>query len=125
MAAGFLRKHPLTRFDAAFYEREPSLEVTLTKRFAYALSTTLMYGRRGLKRLLARVAFSNGVVVNIEQIWTLNYMPGDLDLANVDLSQGEHVIGFGSETIRKIIRATYHCRSRAEEDYFLARWIAS
>lgn len=84
-----------------------------------------MYGRRGLKRLLARVAFSNGVVVNIEQIWTLNYMPGDLDLANVDLSQGEHVIGFGSETIRKIIRATYHCRSRAEEDYFLARWIAS
>ena len=84
-----------------------------------------MYGRGGLKRLLARVAFSDGVVGDIGQIWTLNYMPADLDLANVDLSQGEHVIGFGGETTREIIRATYHCQSRAEEDYFLARWIAS
>ena len=27
----FYAEHPLTRFDATFYEREPSLEVTLQK----------------------------------------------------------------------------------------------
>jgi hypothetical protein len=27
--------------------------------------------------------------------------------------------------LRKMIRKTYHCKSRKETDYFLRRWIAS
>jgi hypothetical protein len=52
-------------------------------------------------------------------------MPPDLDIGDIDLAQGEEVAGFNGETIREMIRHVYHCKSRAEEDWFLARWIAS
>lgn len=52
-------------------------------------------------------------------------MPADLNVVAVDLAQGEEVIGLDGETLRKIIHDTYRCKSRAEEDYLLARWIAS
>jgi hypothetical protein len=52
-------------------------------------------------------------------------MPADLDVTKVDLAEGEQVVGLGDETVREIIRNTYRCRSRAEEHFFLARWIAS
>jgi hypothetical protein len=52
-------------------------------------------------------------------------MPADLDIRDIDLSQGKEIVGANGETARKIIRETYHCKSRAEEDFFLARWIAS
>lgn len=29
------------------------------------------------------------------------------------------------ETLRKMIRKTYQCKSRKETDYYLRRWIAS
>ena len=51
--------------------------------------------------------------------------PDDLDVNGIDLARAEEVIGFGGETVREIIRDTYRCRSRAEEDHFIARWIAS
>jgi hypothetical protein len=52
-------------------------------------------------------------------------MPPNLDIASVDLSAGDETAGMNNETIRHMISATYYCRSRAEEDFFLARWIAS
>jgi hypothetical protein len=52
-------------------------------------------------------------------------MPDDLDISDVDLAQGAQIVGLNGETAREIIRQTYHCRSRAEEDFILTRWIAS
>ena len=45
-------------------------------------------------------------------------MPRDLDISDVDLSQGEQRIGDQGETMREMISNTYRCRSRAEEDFF-------
>ena len=113
-------------FDATFYGREPSLEVTLTQEFAYAFMDALASERTSdLSRLIRRVCFSDGTSIGMTGIWTLNYMPRDLDISNVDLSPGEQRIGDQGETMREIISNTYRCRSRAEEDYFLARFIAS
>jgi hypothetical protein len=114
-------------FDATFYDREPLLEVTLSQGFAYELTAALMYraGTRRLADLLARVTFSDGTVVDLREIWTLNYMPPELDTNGVDVAQGEQIAGANGETIREMIRNTYHCKSRAEEDFFLRRWIAS
>jgi len=113
-------------FDATFYGREPSLEVTLTQKFAYAFMDALASERTSdLSRLIRRVCFSDGTSIGMTGIWTLNYMPRDLDISNVDLSPGEQRIGDQGETMREMISNTYRCRSRAEEDFFLARFIAS
>ena len=47
------------------------------------------------------------------------------ELDNVDLSEGDQKAGPQAETIRKMIRKTYHCKSNKETDYYLRRWIAS
>jgi Nucleotidyl transferase AbiEii toxin, Type IV TA system len=64
-----------------------------------------------------------------DEIWTVNPMPMEgfspEELAAVDLAQGEERMGPGGETLRKMIRKTYHCKSRKEVDHFLRRWIAS
>jgi hypothetical protein len=114
-------------FDVTFINREPILEVTLAQEFANALSVLLMYDKhlKRLSKLLKRIKFSDGIVCSASEIWTLNYMPANLDISNVDISAGEQVIGDGGETIREIIRHTYRCKSRAEEDHFLLRWLAS
>ena len=113
-------------FDATFYGREPSLEVTLTQEFAHAFMNALVSERvSDLSRLIRRVCFSDGTSIGVAGIWTLNYMPRDLDISDVDLSPGEQRIGDQGETMREMISNTYRCRSRAEEDFFLARFIAS
>jgi hypothetical protein len=113
-------------FDATFYEREPILEVTLSDDWACSFCSALSDedGRRAAK-LLCQIIFSDGSAANLSEIWSLNYMPSDLDTAGVDLARGEEVIGLGGETVRHIVRETYRCKSRAEEDFFIARWIAS
>ena len=120
-------EHPFTRFDVTFHKREPILEVTLNKSYARNLCAALMDDQepRRLKELLDHVQFSDGTVVKASEIWTLNFIPDDLDVNGIDLARAEEVIGLGGETVREIIRDTYHCRSRAEEDHFIARWIAS
>jgi hypothetical protein len=123
----YYAEHPRQRFDATFYDREPLLEVTLDGRWASEVLATRVYdaGEWRLRELLKSVTFSDGTIVPFESIWTLNFMPPHLDTNDVDLSQGEMVMGFGSETLREMIRNIYHCKSRAEEDFFIARWIAS
>jgi hypothetical protein len=116
---GWYVEHAHQRFDVTFYDREPLLEVTLAKDFAHEWRPW----RR--EALINRIAFSDGTVVSAAEIWTLNYMPHDLDITGVDLAEGEQVGGANGETVREIIRHTYHCKSRAEEDFFLSRWIAS
>jgi len=113
-------------FDVTFLGREPSLEVTLTQEFAFEFLETLSWGRpEQLARLCRQIRFSDGSTIGLVGIWTLNYMPRDLDISGVDLSEGEQRIGDGGETMREMISNSYRCRSRAEEDFFLARFIAS
>lgn len=119
-------EHPQQMLDATFYDREPILEVTIDERWAREVLATRVYGGEWrLRALLKSVAFSDGTGVPFESIWGLNFMPPDLDITNVDLAAGEQVLGFGGETLRQMIRETYRCKSRAEEDFFIARWIAS
>jgi hypothetical protein len=78
---------------------------------------------------LRRIEFSNGAVAGLDEIWTVNPMPvggfSQEELDAVDLAQGDERMGPGGETLRKMIRKTYHCKSRSEVDRFLRRWIAS
>jgi hypothetical protein len=112
--------------DVTFYRRKPLLDVTVSTKIGAAR----LYGLEShLPRLLKRIEFSNGAIASLGEIWTINPMPvggfSAEELANVDLSQGEERQGPQGETLRKMIRKTYHCKSRKETDYFLRRWIAS
>jgi len=82
-------EHENVTFDATFYDREPILEVTLDRDFAREFLASL--GGRGGRaaELLTRVAFSDGTAVSVDRIWTINYMPRELDLTAIDLAQGE------------------------------------
>jgi hypothetical protein len=112
--------------DVTFFGREPALEVTLAQEFAFGFLEALSWGRaEQLEQLCRRVRFSDGSVISLAGIWTLNYMPRDLDISGVDLSEGDRQIGDGGETMREMISNSYRCRSRAEEDFFLARFIVS
>jgi hypothetical protein len=120
-------ERPHARFDITFFDREPILEVTLSKDYARDLCAALMYDPsvQQLQKLLDRVQFSDGTVAAMSEIWTLKFMPDELDVSGVDMAVAETVVGLGGETLREITRNTYRCRSRAEEDHFIARWIAS
>jgi len=112
--------------DVTFYRRKPILDVRVSTK----LGAARFYGLEShVPRLLKRIEFSNGVVASLGEIWTVNPMPMDgfspEELAAVDLAQGEERQGPQGETLRKMIRKTYHCKSRKETDYFLRRWIAS
>jgi hypothetical protein len=119
--------HYNTAFDVTFHDREPLLEVTLDRSYAQEFCATLVYGGSALRliALFKHVRFADGTSVCGSQIWTINYMPPDLDPRGVDMAQAEEVIGFSGETLREIVRNTYRCKTRAEEDHFIARWIAS
>ena len=112
--------------DVTFYRRKPILDVRVSTK----LGAARLYGLESrLPRLLKRIEFSNGTVVGLDEIWTVNPMPMEgfspEELAAVDLAQGEERMGPGGETLRKMIRKTYHCKSRKAVDHFLRRWIAS
>jgi hypothetical protein len=59
----------------------------------------------------------------------MNYMPDEgisiKELDDADIKEAEAKMGMGGETIREMLRNTYKCRSAAEEDWFVRRWIAS
>lgn len=112
--------------DVTFYRRKPILDV----RVSVKLGAARLYGLEDhVPRVLKRIEFSNGMTANISEIWTINPMPAEgftqEELDSVDLSEGEQQAGPQGETIRKMIRSTYHCKSNKETDYFLRRWIAS
>jgi hypothetical protein len=116
-------------FDATFYDREPILEVTLDQAFAHEFIGGSQRDTRYLRQLCSRIGFSDGTIIPITSIWTLNYMPhGGIDnetLSNIDLAEAAIRAGQNGETVREMIRDTYRCASAAEEDYFVRRWIAS
>ena len=113
--------------DVTFYRREPILDVTVDPK----LLRPFLYGWpvRRVQRAFEHIRFSDGTVVSLGEIWTLNPMPKEgftaEQLAAVDMTQAEVQAGLNGETIRQMIRETYHCRSQAEEDFYVRRWIAS
>lgn len=112
--------------DITFYRRKPILDV----RVGTKLGAARLYGlEKHLPRLLSCIEFSNGTIAGLNEIWTVNPMPMDgfsqAELDAVELAQGEERMGPRGETLREMIRNTYHCKSRSEVDYFLRRWIAS
>ena len=112
--------------DITFYRRKPLINVQISTKIAAAR----LYGLEGkLPTLLKRIPFSNGVIASLAEIWTINPMPiggfDDKELAAVDLTKGEERHGPNGETLRKMIRDTYQCKSRKETDFYLRRWIAS
>lgn len=112
--------------DVTFYKRKPILDV----RVSVKLGAARLYGLEDhVPRVLKRIEFSNGMTANISEIWTINPMPAEgftqEELDNVDLSEGEQQAGPQGETIRNMIRSTYHCKSNKETEYYLCRWIAS
>lgn len=112
--------------DITFYRRKPILDVRVSTK----LGAARLYGlEKQLPRLLRYIEFSNGTIACLNEIWTVNPMPMDgftqAELDAVDLAQGKDRIGPHGETLREMIRNTYHCKSKSEVDYFLRRWIAS
>lgn len=112
--------------DITFYRRKPILDVRISSKIGAAR----LYGlERHLPRLLKRIEFSNGMAANLKEIWTINPMPVDgftqEELDAVDMSQGDERSGPQGETIRKMIRKTYRCKTKKETDFYLRRWIAS
>ena len=121
----FYAEHPATMFDATFYRREPLLEVRLDADYAHNLFIGMVGDDARAIACLKAVRLSTGTCVHMNEIWGLFYMPPNIDIRDIDLGKGEEIAGAHGETTRQMISAMYHCRSRAEEDFFLARWIAS
>jgi hypothetical protein len=75
------------------------------------------------------IEFSDGTSASLAEIWTINPMPkggpSKQELDAVDLNRAEDSIGQNGETMREMIRQTYQCSTRKEEDKFLRRFIAS
>jgi hypothetical protein len=113
-------------FDVTFYDREPLLEVRIKYGFVSKFWAAIAEERPDrFEELINNIEFSDGTRVFAGDIWTLVWIPPHLDIRGADLGAGEQIIGFNGATARQIIRETYRCASRAEEDFFLARWIAS
>lgn len=113
--------------DVTFYNRKPALDVSIDQK----INIALMYGAgaKKLKEMLEKIKLSNGDVVSLREIWTINPMPKEglsaAELFAVDLAEAEEQVGPNGETLRKMISETYHCKSREEEDHYLRRFIAS
>jgi hypothetical protein len=113
--------------DVTFYHRRPIINVKVDQKIA----TALMYGAGAskLREMLRKICFSDGTAISFGEIWTVNPMPSDgfseEELNSVNMSEAEECIGPNGETLRKMIRDTYHCTSIEEEDFYLRRFIAS
>jgi hypothetical protein len=130
---GFLGHQILTlsmtgqKCDITFFKRKPALDVKVDKQ----INLAVMYGAGAnkLQSMLENIKLSNGDSVNINEIWTINPMPHDgfskKVLDAIDMSEAEQEAGPNGETLREMIKNTYHCESRDEENYYLRRFIAS
>jgi hypothetical protein len=118
-------------FDVTFLDREPILEVRLDADCARQLFAGLAYdrGTKWLNKVLNALKFSDGTTASFSSIWGIHPMPRTgftiLALDNADMSEGEPTAGPNQETIREMLRKMYRCKTEAEEDYLLRRFIVS
>lgn len=113
--------------DVTFCNRKPILNVRVNERLFLAM--TYGAGSKRLAEMLNAVKFSDGTTAGIEEIWTINPMPRDgftdNELAAVDMTQAAEAVGPNGETLRHMIRQTYHCDTVEKENEYLRRFIGS
>jgi hypothetical protein len=115
-----------TPADVTFHSKDPIINVL----FSPELEATLNCGGRAdrLEKLPTEVALADGTLLDFDDIWTVNIMPPskltEEALAAVDLSEGDKTLNNEGLTLRKIIRQTYHCKTKEQEDFYLRRALA-
>ena len=113
--------------DITFFEKRPAIDVKIEQQ----INLAVMYGAgtRKLKDMLENIKLSNGDSVSIGEIWTINPMPKrgltKEELDSVDMAEAEQEAGPNGETLREMIKNSYHCESKDQEDYYLRRFLAS
>lgn len=113
--------------DVTHYETPPAFDVTIDPQ----ISIALMYGAgvQKLQELLNSFKLSDGTRTGFGKIWTINPMPKggftDAELAAVNMSEAEELVGPNGETLRQMLRDTYRPASAEEEDRIVRRFIAS
>lgn len=113
--------------DVTFFKKKPAIDVIIDPK----INIALMYGAgaKKLHEMLMNIKLSNGEIITLDEIWTINPMPkGGIpqeELNNVDMSEAEEKVGPNGETLRKMISDTYHCETKEQEDLYLRRFIAS
>lgn len=113
--------------DITFFKKKPAIDVKIDQQ----INLALMYGAgaKKLQEMLENIKLSNGDSVSIGEIWTINPMPSGgftkEELDSVDMTEAKQEAGPNGETLREMIKNTYHCKSKDEEDYYLRRFIAS
>ncbi len=113
--------------DITFFKKKPAIDVKIDQQ----INLAVMYGAgaKKLQEMLENIKLSNGDSVSISEIWTINPMPAGgfskEELDSVDMDEAEQEVGPDGETLREMIKNTYHCESKDEEDYYLRRFIAS
>jgi hypothetical protein len=112
--------------EVNFHSKDPIINVL----FNPELEATLNCGGRAdrLEKLPTEVALADGTLLDFDDIWTVNIMPPskltEEALAAVDLSEGDKTLNNEGLTLRKIIRQTYHCKTKEQEDFYLRRALA-
>ncbi|HEX5422744.1 MAG TPA: hypothetical protein VFW94_04295 [Candidatus Acidoferrales bacterium] len=113
--------------DVTFYKREPAIDVKIDPQISLALCYGA--GAKKLHEMLSNIRLSGGEVVSITDIWSIHPMPvggfSQKELDDVDLADGEKKFGPQGETVREMIRAVYKCKTKAEEEKYLRRYLAS
>lgn len=113
--------------DLTFFKKKPAIDVKIDQQ----INLAVMYGAGAKKihEMLENIKLSDGSSVSINEIWTINPMPSDgftkEKLESVDMSEAEKEAGPNGETLREMIKNTYHCTSKDEEDHYLSRFLAS
>jgi hypothetical protein len=113
--------------DITFFKKEPAIDVKIDQQIHLAL--VYGAGAKKLQEMFENIKLSNGDSVGIGEISTINPMPPrgftKEELDSVDMAEAEQVSGPNGETLREMIKNTYHCKSKDEEDFYLRRYIAS
>ena len=113
--------------DITFYQKKPAINVRVDQQISLAVSYGA--GAKKLQEMLNNIKLSNGESVGIGEIWTINPMPhgglSEEELNSVDLNEADQESGPNGETLREMIKNTYHCETKDEEDHYLRRFIAS
>lgn len=113
--------------DITFRNRKPLIDVVLDPELKYAL----MYGAgpEKIQQMLSSVKLKGGGTFNYGDVWVISPMPKggftQEELAAINLAQAEEPSGPDGVSMREMIRNSYHCETREEEDFYLRRFYAS
>lgn len=117
--------------DITTYSGKRFLEVTVDPSFIYPF----MYGagpRRiatVMEEIKVRDRQGHKSTISFNDIWIILTMPKEgfskEALKAVDISNGDKVDPSTGESIREMVRKSYHCKNEDEVDYFLRRYLAS